>query len=260
MAVVDRFKDLFKKKPQDADLDSGLSLGMPDGSTYQAPPELVSNEPLPLPQGNDQPTTGQEEEPVAADLINLAPLGKKTVAQHQRTLSILMGLALVLLVGAVLFGLSGSDQVARQVAATTQAQLESQRLVRLMSQALMGEAKVFPEVAQSAQVLTRAVRGLAQGDSELRVDQLGDVHLASLATISPAVERTDKNIATLLAQQKSLSQDRLRLECDCASASRVAGQNPGYADSDGAAKRICSEYCRGASIAGFGAEHWQSGQ
>ncbi|WP_180125546.1 methyl-accepting chemotaxis protein [Rhodoferax sp. BLA1] len=206
MAIVDRFKDLFKKKPQDADLDSGLSLGMPDGSTYQAPPELVSNEPPPLPQGNGQPTTVPDEAPVAADLINLSPLGQKTVAQHQRTLSILMGLALVLLVGAVLFGLSGSDQVARQVAATTQAQLESQRLVRLVSQAMLGEVNAFPDVAQSTQVLTRSVRGLAQGDSELRVDQLGEVHQASLATITPAVERTDKNMATLLAQQKALTQ------------------------------------------------------
>ncbi|MBT3066922.1 methyl-accepting chemotaxis protein [Rhodoferax sp. U11-2br] len=206
MAVVDRFKDLFKKKPQDADLDSGLSLGMPDPSSYQAPLEQAPNEVRQQLSDRD-PTSGPDgSSPADAHLIHLAPLGKKTVAQHQRTLSILMGLALVLLVGAVLFGLSGSDQVARQVAATTQAQLESQRLVRLMSQALLGEAKVFPEVAQSSQALTRAVRGLAQGDSELRVDPLGAAHQDSLATITPSVERTDKNIATLLAQQKSLIQ------------------------------------------------------
>lgn len=205
MAVVDRMKNFFKKKPQDAELDAGLSLGMPDLPSYQPPQESMQNESRQMSLDNGQPDA-QDTPPVAADLISMPLLGHRTVAKHQRILSILMGLALVLLVGAVLFGLSGSDQVARQLSATTQSQLQSQRLVRLVSQALVGDATAFPEVTQSAQILTRSVRGLAQGDSELQVDQLGEAHQATLAIITPPIDRTEKNIATLMAQQRTLIQ------------------------------------------------------
>jgi len=198
-------KNFFKKKPQDADLDAGLSLGMPDLSSYQAPSALAQIESQQKPADGSQPEA-QADAPVVADLVSLPLLGKKTVAQHQRTLSIVLGLALVLLVGAVLFGLTFSDQVARQLSATHQSQLESQRLVGLVSQALEGEAKVFPDVAQSAQVLTRSVRGLTQGDSEQRLVQLGEAYQGILATITPSIDRTEKNIATLMAQQKILTQ------------------------------------------------------
>ena len=186
-------------------MDSGLSLGMPDVPNDQALADLAPNEAGPKDLEDSAPEL-QAELPAGFDLISLPLLGKKTVPKHQRTLSIVLVVGLVLLVGAVLFGLTLSDQVARQVSATNQAQLESQRLVRLVSQALEGDAKVFPDVAKSAQVLTSSVRGLTQGDSEQRLVQLGGAYQDILTTITPAVDRTEKNIATLMAQQKTLVQ------------------------------------------------------
>jgi twitching motility protein PilJ len=204
MAVVDHMKNFFKKKPLETDLDAGLSLGMPDLSSYQAPSELAQIEPPQKPADGNQPEAPADS-PVVADLVSLPLLGKKTVAQHQRTLSILLGLALVLLVGAVVFGLTFSDQVARQLSATNQSQLESQRLVGLVSKAMEGDAKVFPDLAQSTQVLTRSVRGLTRGDSEQQLAQLGEGYQDILATMTPSIDRTEKNIATLMAQQKTLA-------------------------------------------------------
>jgi len=205
MAVADYMKNFFKKKPQESELDAGLSLGMPDLSTFQAASELEQiDEPQQKPAEDGQPED-QADAPVISDLVSMPLLGKKTVVQHQRTLSILLGLALVLLVGAVLFGFTFSDQVARQLSATNEAQLESQRLVGLVSQAMEGESSVFPDVAQSAQALTRSVRGLTRGDSELRLAQLGDSYQDMLAAITPSIDRTEKNVTTLMTQQTTLT-------------------------------------------------------
>ncbi|OQW87074.1 MAG: chemotaxis protein [Rhodoferax ferrireducens] len=205
MAVVDQFKNLFRKKPQQADPDSGLSLGMPDLSTYQAPSELSSGVTRQVSLDDGNPSV-HEAAPVAFDQIALPMLGRKTVAQHQRSLSILLGLALVLLVGAAWFALNDSDRGAQQLNATGQSLMQSQRLAKSVSQALVGDAKAFPDVMDSSRVLTRSVRGLANGDPELQLEPVGAMHQDALGKITPLVDRAEKNAATVMAQQKILTQ------------------------------------------------------
>ena len=210
MAVADQLKNLFKKKPPDSDLDSGLSLGMPDLSTYQAPSELASGATRQMSLDDANPSVLEADKfeagKVGADQIRLPLLGSKTVAQHQKLLSIFLALALVLLVVSVLFALRDSDRSAQQLGATGQSLMQSQRLAKSVSQAVVGDVKAFADVADSAQVLTRSVRGLVQGDESLNLAAVGITQQDALGRITPLVNRAEKNAATVMAQQNNLTQ------------------------------------------------------
>jgi twitching motility protein PilJ len=213
MAVVDQLKNLFKKKSHDPEQDSRLSLGVPDPSMYQADeqePEAgvqrtqygMLDEAISA--GGDAPMAGVAGADQAK--IALPLLGKKTIAQHQRLLSVLLGLSLLLLAVVTLVGLNQSEQAAQQLSATGQSLMQSQRLAKSVSQALVGDEKAFPDVAQSAQVLGRSVRGLMSGDAELRLEELGASYKPILEKASPLVVRAEKSAATVLGQQKILTQ------------------------------------------------------
>ena len=210
MAVVDQLKNLFKKKNHDSELDSRLSLGVPDPSTYQSEPDLTPGH---TQYGSPEqiPAFGSFDPPLAepdsrAGVITLPILGKKTIAQHQRVLSVLLGLSLLLLAVVTLLGLNQSEQAAQQLSATGQSLMQSQRLAKSVSQALVGDEKAFPDVAQSAQVLGKSMRGLMSGDDELRLDALGEGFKPMLDKAAPLVTRAEKSAATVLGQQKILTQ------------------------------------------------------
>ena len=61
-------------------------------------------------------------------------------------------------------------------------------------------------------MLARNVRALANGDSELDVQPLGDAHQAELQNIIPLAERAERNAGVVMGQQKILTQvgDALR--------------------------------------------------
>jgi twitching motility protein PilJ len=204
MAFVDQLKNLFKKNSGDSVMDSGLSLGMPDLSTYQEASELGSNvsRQMSLDDGNPSIQVSQSD----PDQIALPLLGSRTVAQHQRLLSVFLGVALILLVVATLFALSEGDRGAQQLNAAGQSLMQSQRLAKSVSQALVGNAKAFADVADSSRILARSVHGLAQGDTELKLDELDAGYQDLLEKITPLVNRAEKNSATVMAQQKILTQ------------------------------------------------------
>jgi twitching motility protein PilJ len=206
MAVVDQLKSFFRKKTRDAEQDSRLSLGMPDVSTF--PSEVGADfksgltqygvqEEVAAPVGSEKPAT---------DLIALPVLGRKTIAQHQRILSIALVVSLVLLALVTLVGLNRSEKAAQQLSATGQSLMQSQRLAKSVSQALVGDAKAFADVAQSAQILVKSVRGLMNGDADLRLDQLGAGYKPLLDKVAPMVDRAEKSAANVMSQQKILTQ------------------------------------------------------
>ena len=87
MSVVDQLKNMFAKKVPDSEEDSRLSLAMPDAAMEPGMLGQIKGEPA--------LNTADESDEDSPDLIALPILGKKTVVQHQRMLSILLGLALV---------------------------------------------------------------------------------------------------------------------------------------------------------------------
>lgn len=208
MSVVDQFKNLFSKKQQESELDSRLSLAMPEGSMDSISHETQQVEEAVAPVGPENMTAKVSEEVPStdADVIVIPGLGARTVVQHQRILSSVLGVALLLLAGATFYTLSQSDKVAQQLGATGQALMQSQRLAKSVSQAVVGSAQAFPDVSESAGVLAKAARGLQSGDSELGVVALSEDYSHELGKVIPLVDRAEKNAKVVMGQQKILTQ------------------------------------------------------
>ncbi len=143
--------------------------------------------------------------PADDDAGNGLPLiGGMPVAQQQRFLFLLAAIGLIGLVIVTALSLNSANQGATQVGASGQALMQSQRLAKSVSQALVGSASAFPEVRESAEVLARNVRGLKNGDGAVPAAP-GSVQ-PSVDVVIPLVDRAEKNAATVLAQQKILTQ------------------------------------------------------
>jgi twitching motility protein PilJ len=206
MSVVDQIKNMFKKKAAEIDNDSQLSLSMPDVTADLMAIEKMraatGHAPLTSAVQPGAPSSGKE----ALDLIALPFLGHKTVLQHQRLLSILLGSALLLLVVVTLLSLSQGNRAARQMEATGNSLMQSQRLAKSVAQALVGGAQAFPDVAESSGVLGKSVHGLTAGDDSMSLSPLSANYQAELEKISPLIERAGKNAAIVMSQQKILTQ------------------------------------------------------
>ena len=215
MSVVDQFKKIFAKSDAQSEHDSRLSLAMPDAVpdgtmgmlvTEQVQAHLDTDEIRPMGAVKADGELAAEVPLDDADLIALPLLGKRTVGQHQRLLLILLGLALAGLAALTLFALNRADKVAQQLGATGQALMQSQRLAKSVSQALVGGAQAFPDVKESSDVLAKTVRGLKAGDSQLNIDSLDDSFQVELTKVTPLMERAEKNASTVMGQQKILTQ------------------------------------------------------
>ena len=131
-------------------------------------------------------------------------IGNRPVGEQQRILLGLLGLGLVgLIVLTVLSSLSASRGSA-QVAASGQALMQSQRLAKSVSQAMVGVASAFPDVKESADVLSSNVRSLKSGQGSVAAAPAGVQD--ALDTALPLVDRAEKNAAVILGQQKALTE------------------------------------------------------
>ena len=198
MSVVDQFKTIFSKKTPESEDDSRLSLGMPDGGLEPQMMESLT--------GYPGMNASEAPEDLSSDSVTLPLLGKKTVLEHQRVLSIMLAISLVVLAGVTVFALSQGDRVAQQIEATGNSLMQSQRLAKSVLQALVGGAQAFPDVAESSGVLVKSVRGLAGGDSQMGLTALGTDFGDDLGKITPLMERAEKNAATVMSQQTILTQ------------------------------------------------------
>ena len=211
MSVVDQMKNLFTKKEPEFEMDSRLSLGIPDAMvdpmvTEQMQGGARKEAPMVPVQARLSPDRETDTTVDSPDQIALPLLGNKTVVQHQRQLSILLGLALVVLAGVTLFALNQTDKVAQQLGATGQSLMQSQRLAKSVSQALVGGAQAFPDVAESSGVLATSVRGLRAGDEKMGLNPLSADFQPELDKITPLMERAEKNSSIVMSQQKILTQ------------------------------------------------------
>ncbi|HWP13177.1 MAG TPA: methyl-accepting chemotaxis protein [Ramlibacter sp.] len=141
-----------------------------------------------------------------ADLISVPLLGRRTVVTHQRVLFTLLAFALVVLGSVAAFAVRQADTVAQQVAGTGQSLMQSQRLAKSVSQALVGSPQAFPDVKESADVLAKTVRGLRAGDEALRLQPVVADFQEDVTKIVPLMERAEKNAGTVMGQQKILTQ------------------------------------------------------
>jgi twitching motility protein PilJ len=147
------------------------------------------------------PAEHDDEDPVST---GLPLIGRWPAAQQQRLLLALFVAGVFGLVGVGLLALNAGNRGATQVAAAGQAQTQSQRLAKSMSQALLGSAAAFPEVRESSEVLARSVRGLKDGSGDIPAVPAA-LH-EMLDPLLPLVDRAEKAAATVLTQQKTLTE------------------------------------------------------
>ena len=202
MAMLDRFQGLFKKNADD-------ERDLPIVSDQEAA-ELAAARLAPYPEAGDfsgNVLMSEDDEAVdRSGLISVPLLGRRPAEQHQRTLAVLLALGLVVLGAVTFFVLSQTEKVSQQLAASGQALMQSQRLAKSVSQALIGSPSAFPEVRDSSTVLSRSLRGLKQGDSEMSIDALGPEYTARLGELLPRIDAAEGNASAVLAQEAILTQ------------------------------------------------------
>ena len=161
-----------------------------------------------MPDAPAEPATS----PVKASASKLeAPAAMRTLigsdpARQQRLLAVALGFIVLVLLLVAGSAILRADRLAQQVAATGQSLMQSQRLAKSVSQALVGNVAAFAEVKDSADDLSRRVQGLASGDEMLKLERVGGQYDAELEKITPLVERADKSAKAVLAQQQILTQ------------------------------------------------------
>ncbi len=144
------------------------------------------------------------EAAAAAAGTGLPMIGQRPVAEQQRILLWMIGLGVVGLVAVTVLLLGRANQESAQVGATGQALMQSQRLAKAVSQAMVGAPSAFPEVRESSEVLARNVRALNTGEADLAIAP--PVVREALDPMLPLVDRAEKNANTVIAQQKVLTE------------------------------------------------------
>ena len=148
----------------------------------------------------------QEAQPIKGELVSLPLLGRRTIGQHQKFLATLLVLALIVLGVVAFLALSQTDKVAQQLSATGESMMQSQRLAKSVSQALVGSAQAFPDVRESSAAFAKNVRGLKSGEGSLGLSALDSLLQENLDKVTPLMERAEKNAATVMSQQAILTQ------------------------------------------------------
>ena len=218
MSFANQFGKLFNRKPAPAEAEAGaegnsdlLSAESPDAGTLRDPYQV---EPMNSVQGDVDSYAPGSDDTVGVDseLITLPVLGSATAAAHQRRLLALLAVGVVALGVIAAWVLRQADQSAQQLAATGQSLMQSQRLAKSVSQALVGSPQAFPDVVESSGVLARNIRALSSGDAELGVPALGEPYKPELDSVTPMMERAERNAGVVMGQQKILTQvgDALR--------------------------------------------------
>ena len=218
MSELNLFQKLFSRKAVSSDDASkapnfeSTSAGVDStfsGSANESGQDLTQNPSASASHGagaDSAAIKAGKSEASDAELLGIPVLGKRTVAAHQRILAALLALALIILALITFFALTQADKVTQQLSATGQALMQSQRLAKSVSQAIVGTPQAFPDVKESSDVLARSVRALKSGDEQMRIDAVPDEAQTSVGHISPLMERAEKNAKTVIGQQKILTQ------------------------------------------------------
>ncbi|KQW69653.1 MULTISPECIES: methyl-accepting chemotaxis protein [unclassified Methylibium] len=226
MSFLNKFKNLGQRKSQDDPADDlpfddaypmaeDLVVGSHDGSaaldTTAMPPPVahddssIISESAPSELSDGFSETRVENSGGAAAVGAALPLiGGLSVGSQQRVLGGMLFVGLLGLVVVTVAALTSADRSAGQVAATGDVLMQSQRLAKSVSQALIGNASAFPEVKESAGVLAMASRGLQGGNEMVSAAPVGVQPL--IEPLMPLIDKAEKNTNTVLAQQLTLTQ------------------------------------------------------
>ena len=198
------FDELSPPGPGETTVRLGPTTAQP---TRTDPDTSIISEAEPSEQAVDYADARQGDAgtPVSAAAGSGLPLlGGMTLAAQQRSMAALVVLGLLGLLGTAAVALNASNRSAAQVAAAGQAQTQSQRLAKSVSQAVGGVAAAFTELRDSTAVLTRDVRALRVGSDN--VPAVPEALMDQVQPLLPLVDRAEKSAAVVAAQQQALTQ------------------------------------------------------
>ncbi|RYF56627.1 MAG: methyl-accepting chemotaxis protein, partial [Comamonadaceae bacterium] len=215
-SIADKFKKMLPAKGESSDVQpEGAALVIDHADTVQPPEERTLYIPRAdkadagdaadgKPSAYDAPVdfapSRNFDEPVAplpadampADSMAAVPVAESRssgLARRQRLLALALAAAVLLLLLVAGAAILRADRVAQQVASTGQSLMQSQRLAKSVSQALVGSEAAFTEVKDSSDDLLRRVNGLASGDEGLKLEAVGSDLATELAKSQPLAER-----------------------------------------------------------------------
>ncbi|MCU0966504.1 MAG: methyl-accepting chemotaxis protein, partial [Burkholderiaceae bacterium] len=210
-AYDSQFDDVVTAYPEEPVRDTqapraGQTLAQDTRSSYEARDSSIISEVTPSEMAGDfsetrlqDPSGGEAPKGTTLPLI-----GHLRPQQQQRVLLGVVGAGLLGLTMATVLALGSASRSSEQVGSIGQALMESQRLAKSVSQAMIGTPAAFPEVKESAELLARNVRALANSDGS--APSLPAAVQEAVDPLLPLVERADKNAAIVLAQQKALTE------------------------------------------------------
>jgi twitching motility protein PilJ len=217
-SIADKFKRLLPVRDNSVVMGSASgSIALDDVETVQGFDEktvlmkrdaaaAAANEPVQgsaAALGDNQPG---EPGASAPDAAPAAALPRSDLQRQQRFLFIALGVVVLVLLVIAGSAIVRADRVAQQVAATGQSLMQSQRLAKSVSQALVGDVKAFAEVKDSAGDLSLRAHGLANGDEVIHLEPVSKDLEAEMGKILPLVDRADASAKAVLGQQQILTQ------------------------------------------------------
>lgn len=226
-SIADKFKKLLPAKPEGSDLppadaaaiviDHADTVQPPEERTLYIPradkssdPPSVYDAPVDFAPSRNfdepvAPTLADAATPEAAVAAPVVETRSSALARRQRMLALgLAGSVLALLVVAG-YSIVSADRLAQQVASSGQSLMQSQRLAKSVSQALVGSEAAFAEVQDSSGDLQRRVSGLASGDEGMQLEALGTDFAGDLSKIQPLVTRASASAKVVLDQKPTLT-------------------------------------------------------
>ncbi|MEZ5705986.1 MAG: methyl-accepting chemotaxis protein [Burkholderiaceae bacterium] len=196
--------DLTKVTDQELANLAAASLA-PKAGEGAVPDDSRMGTPLDLAQAADGEDEVLSEGSDDGGLIAVPLLGQRTAAQHRSMLSILLAISLIVLATSIFLVLRETEKTSRQVAASGQALMQSQRLAKSVSQALVGSAEAFPEVRDSSEVLSKSLHAFQEGDTTMALQPLDASFSPLLGEIAPRVDAASRSAAIVLAQEDNLT-------------------------------------------------------
>ncbi len=154
---------------------------------------------------NRQQKTDAVDSVLSEPQSGLPVIGGLRLDRQQRVLGGALAVGVLGLMFSAFLAVNSADKRAAQAGATGQALMQSQRLAKSVSQALVGRAQAFQEVAESSKVLASNVRGLAQGDSKLGLTEVPRAAKDALMPLMPLVDRAEKNANYVQGQKATLT-------------------------------------------------------
>jgi twitching motility protein PilJ len=151
-------------------------------------------------EGAQGPSSG------AGTAVSSSPALQVTSPRAQKLVLGLLGLSLVVLAASAVGVVRQSDEVAHQLTAVGQSLMQSQRLAKASSQALLGRSEAFQALRDGAGQLAQAMRQLSEGDPALGLSPAGSALADRLQPLRPLAERTHRQAELILAQEAILMQ------------------------------------------------------